>query len=186
MCQKYSVVCCEDELKKAFIDYKLVSYTDCEVSIDKLCTVLDQEIVDYTVDCAAKYVSENCNDQINLVLSKVTTTTTYTPSLSNPDNNSSFMKIVLSDNSIYHKGTINLKLTGSDGSVSTNTVTTGNSSGSISGVDYDIAAVVAFNLDNLKTYPTGYLNNFVFYYTDSQGNVNQFPLILDITPGSST
>jgi hypothetical protein len=184
MCQKYSVVCCEDEVKKAFIDYKLASYTDCEVPIDKLCTVLDQEITDYTVDCGSKTISEDCSTQVNLVLSKINNTITYTPSLSNPDSNNGFMKVVLADNSIYHKGTINLKLTGSDGSISTTAVTTGNFSGSISGVDYDIAAVVACNVDNLKSYPSGYLNNFVFYSTNSQGVLNPFPLILDISPSN--
>lgn len=124
-CGKYSLDCCSTKALRAWLDYKLATFTDCEISAEANCYLQELEPKDYVLDCNDAITILDCNDQINLNLSKLIQSCTISSMLSNPDNGSKYPKFNLTSNTTYPVATINVVTTSSCGDSNTTAISSG-------------------------------------------------------------
>lgn len=187
-CKTYSISCCTDVAEKAFIDYKLASFTECEVPLEEQCRLSELKVVDYYVDCPNTFAGTSCTNQGTLTLSQSSFITNYTPSLTNTVNGSSFAHMSLTDNSTTHVSNPALvfKVTKQDGSsfYSSNILfgdaLIGGSNTTLSPVSFSTSASLLLGSSSLETY----IRDVYLFRTDSNGIKEAGPISVYIGPGS--
>lgn len=193
-CNKYSIDCCYKSALKALADYKLASFTDCDVPHASLCYLSDLQLSDYTIECGEGVTLLDCTDQVDLALSKFTESCTFTTSLANPDNGTAFPKIYVIDDDSYPLAKININtvVTG----VGTNTNCSGSQTDEIeSGAqlsggspvlddEYNPHARISLPLYNVNTVH-GYMKNIWIAQTINPATLDSSDIEIDISPSTS-
>lgn len=109
ICRKYSLDCCLDDPKEAFLNAKLATFTDCDLSHSIECTLNSLKLNDYYTDCTVPQTSIACEDQASLSVSiqalPVTPQYLY---LRNRVTNSSNPYVTLLNDTIYQGAEITL------------------------------------------------------------------------------
>lgn len=188
-CKTYSISCCTDAAEKAFVDYKLASFTDCDIPLAEQCRLSELKVVDYYKDCENIFAGTSCSNQGTLTLSQSSFITTYTPSLANTVNGSSFAHMSLTDNSTTHVSNPALvfKVTKQDGSsfYSSNILfgdaLISGSNTTLSPVSFSTSVSLALGSNSLGTY----IRDVYLFRTNSNGVKEAGPIAIYIGPGSS-
>jgi len=188
-CKTYSISCCTDAAEKAFVDYKLASFTDCDIPLAEQCRLSELKVVDYYKDCENIFAGTSCTNQGILTLSQSSFLTTYTPSLANTVNGSSFAHMSLTDNSTTHVSNpaLTFKVTKQDGSsfYSSNVLfgdaLIGGSNTTLSPVSFSTSVEIYLGSGSLNSY----IHELQFYRTNANGIREPYPINVYIGPNSN-
>ena len=186
-CGKYSLDCCSTKALKAWLNYKLAVFTDCEVSTEATCYLSELKLTDHTVNCDEVVSLLDCDNQINLDLSKLIQSCLITSVLSNPDTGSQYPKIVVENDDSYPVATINVVTSSSCGGSNTTAITSGcrpDSNGDLQcEEEYNPHARIYIDIPNSYV-STSTLKKVWVYYTVNPGTLSS-AVELDVSTTSS-
>jgi hypothetical protein len=177
--KQYELEPCNKIAKQALAAY-LISKETCDIDYDKLlCFIEDKGSV-----CAGNGVATTCEDSITIAFNKETKLCSYTASVSNQVDNSSFARLTISSDTVYQQGKINVVASSKCGDTYTDETVTGcNISGCNSTLNpYGITSMVLAGV--VASNPNGYIKNFTFYHTDSMGDRPLVQRVVDISPAT--
>jgi hypothetical protein len=187
-CGKYSIDCCSTKALRAWMNYKLSIFTDCEVSAEDTCYLSELDLNNYLLSCSDAVSTLDCDTQISLELSKLIESCTITSVLANPNDGSQYPVITVSDDSSYPVASIDVVTTSSCGGSETFTVESG--SFLIAGVpsideEYNPHVRVSITIPNVVTNTAGYIGSLWLYETINSSTLNTVKIEINADPTSS-
>lgn len=185
-CGKYSIDCCSTKALKAWMDYKLAVFTDCDIPVDTTCYLSELDLTDYVLDCGATSLLD-CDSQITLNLTKLIQSCLITSVLSNPDDGSQYPKITIGNDSSFWGATINVLTTSSCGGTNTTAI----ASGCQPDINGDLVCADEFDPHAriVLTIPSNYVQDStltrLWVYRTINPYVLSFPIELDLSVATS-
>lgn len=188
-CVKYSITCCLDDTKWAYMNYKLSIFEGCDVPHEEQCRLSELDLTDYTMVCDLPTTNLDCSSQLSIALSKTTNTCNVTSVLSNPVDGSQFPRIYLQDDELYATAEIDLVTTAPTcGYSSTYRVVSGSyidGATTYTNDDYNPHAKIEIQLDNVTSSPAGYIDTVYIFKTLAPGTIDPFAIEVDTNPTTS-
>jgi len=186
-CKKYSLSCCIDTATESFVNFKLASNYECPIKIEQECRLVNIESTAEVVECNSQ--SFVCSLQASVKISSEVEEITYTTTVENKSNQSSF-PVVEIGNGLYPKASVNIVTRDNYGNVfDTHTVTSGTlkvGGFPSTSTDYDLGGSIILKTGNgLSGIAGAYIQTVRLYRTDSNGvfNNNQW-VDIDVSPTS--
>ncbi len=178
-CLKYSLDCCEDDLKKYYQLYRL-SFSDCELTSELECALESEKVTNYYVDCnAGTYIDPvSCSEQLNINIYIVGDTCFNYVNVGN-------IRLTLKDNSAYQVAEADLVLNSCNSQTPLQTIK-GHcvpGSGGVAQCDDTNGCAVyigksIYNTSFTPLSPTSRFHSFTMYETDSLGQFVDSPIYI--------
>lgn len=185
-CQKYSITCCSTDAQQAFTQYKLATFTECDLTYAQECFLKNIDYEGTYTDCNNTAVVTDCSSQATLHLDYVMTTKTWATSLKNPVDSSAYPHITLVDNTIYQQGYLNAVTidTSTLAVFATQSVGVSTQYPSTFGFGGSLGFTIGNNSWTASS-GSGYIKIIRLYKTDSAGTFINTPIDIDVSPTTS-
>lgn len=187
-CGKYSIDCCSTKALKAWMNYKLAVFTDCDIPVDATCYLTELDLTDYVVDCSAAVSLLDCDNQISLSLSKVVESCTINSVLANPNNGSQFPVVTVLNDASYPVASINLVTTSSCGESNTHLIESGSylvSGTPVVNEEFNPHVRVSIDILNVAGNAGGFVNYMWVYETLNATTINPVRILINLDPTTS-
>lgn len=204
LCRTYSIDCCLDDAKLAYLRAKLAYFTDCDLTHEQECALTSLKLTDYYEDCSVSPEPTPCSAQGSVSLSfQSTASATYNVYLRNNSSNTAYAYFPLLSDTIYQPARIYALYTDSPtinltaGIFSVPAPYTLVDSELITSGSQLVGGVTLVTLDALNVFGTtsiqipgahlvtGYIRELKLHYTTSAGTYIGDNVSIDISPATS-